>query len=245
MSERYIPHKVPEVILKKKKKNEISKAKSVANEIKNKTKKESILKRIRFKRAEKFVKEYRSRENFDIQIQRRARRANLYKIPVDPTLIFVVRIKTPLDLHLRARKVLNLLRLITPNTGVFLKLNTTTLKLLRLIEPYITWGTPNLKSIRELIYKRGHAKTKNGFKSLNDNRLIEDHLGQYDIICIEDIIHEIVTLGPHFKEVNALIWHIKMNLPTESWKNSGLPFNKEGQYGDRKDKINSLLAQMV
>lgn len=25
-------------------------------------------------------------------------------------------------------------------------------------KPYITWGYPNLKTVRELIYKRGHGK---------------------------------------------------------------------------------------
>ena len=29
---------------------------------------------------------------------------------------------------------------------------------LPLPEPYITWGTPNLKSVRELVYKRGFVK---------------------------------------------------------------------------------------
>ena len=27
-------------------------------------------------------------------------------------------------------------------------------------EPYITWGTPNLKSVRELVYKRGFVKVR-------------------------------------------------------------------------------------
>lgn len=30
--------------------------------------------------------------------------------------------------------------------------------MLRIAEPYITWGYPNLKSVRELIYKRGFVK---------------------------------------------------------------------------------------
>lgn len=30
--------------------------------------------------------------------------------------------------------------------------------MLRIVEPYITWGYPNLKSVRELIYKRGFVK---------------------------------------------------------------------------------------
>ena len=31
---------------------------------------------------------------------------------------------------------------------------------LPLPEPYITWGTPNLKSVRELVYKRGFVKVR-------------------------------------------------------------------------------------
>ncbi len=30
--------------------------------------------------------------------------------------------------------------------------------MMRRVEPYIAWGYPNLKSVRELIYKRGHGK---------------------------------------------------------------------------------------
>lgn len=30
--------------------------------------------------------------------------------------------------------------------------------MLRLVEPYVAWGYPNLKSVRELIYKRGYGK---------------------------------------------------------------------------------------
>ena len=32
------------------------------------------------------------------------------------------------------------------------------MNMLRRVEPYITWGTPNLKSVKELIYKRGYGK---------------------------------------------------------------------------------------
>ena len=30
--------------------------------------------------------------------------------------------------------------------------------MMRRVEPYIAWGYPNLKSVKELIYKRGHGK---------------------------------------------------------------------------------------
>ena len=127
--------------------------------------------------------------------------------------------------------------------------------------------TPSLNSIRQMIMKRGHIKTEKGHLPLTDNKLVEDALGlqclgclhdivrklmkysnlagEHNIICIEDIIHEIATLGPHFKDVNALIWHVKLNPPTKGWKKLARPFGKGGDFGSRGDKINSLLQTMI
>merc|ERR1712037_985640 len=58
----------------------------------------------------------------------------------------------------KVKKVLQLFRLRQINNGVFIKLNKATINMLRICEPYITWGTPNIKSIREMIYKRGFTK---------------------------------------------------------------------------------------
>merc|ERR1712179_113508 len=57
-------------------------------------------------------------------------------------------------------------------------------------EPYITWGTPNLKSVRELIYKRGHVKVSGNRTPITSNDIIEGALGKFGIICVEDLIHE-------------------------------------------------------
>ena len=43
-------------------------------------------------------------------------------------------------------------------TAVHAQMNKATLNMLRRVEPYVTWGTPNLKTVRELIYKRGYGK---------------------------------------------------------------------------------------
>jgi len=44
------------------------------------------------------------------------------------------------------------------NKGVVLQVNKATVNMLRLVEPYVAWGYPNLKTVKELIYKRGYAK---------------------------------------------------------------------------------------
>lgn len=48
-----------------------------------------------------------------------------------------------------------------------------TLGLLKRVEPYIAWGYPNLKSVRELIYKRGYGKVDGNRIPLTDNKIIE------------------------------------------------------------------------
>ena len=49
--------------------------------------------------------------------------------------------------------------------------------MLRIIEPYITWGYPNLKSVRELVYKRGFAKINRQRVAITSNAIIEKALG--------------------------------------------------------------------
>ncbi|KAI9111367.1 hypothetical protein K1719_017057 [Acacia pycnantha] len=39
-----------------------------------------------------------------------------------------------------------------------LKVNKATMNMLHRVEPYVTYGYPNLKSVSELIYKRGYGK---------------------------------------------------------------------------------------
>ncbi|MED6237904.1 60S ribosomal protein L7 [Ataeniobius toweri] len=79
----------------------------------------------------------------------------------------------------KVRKVLQLLRLRQIFNGVFVKLNKASINMLRIAEPYIAWGYPNLKSVRELIYKRGHGRVKKTRIALTDNALIENALGMH------------------------------------------------------------------
>ncbi len=80
--------------------------------------------------------------------------------------------------HPRVKQVLRLFRLRQINNGVFVKLNKATVQMLRIAEPYIAWGYPNLKSVRELIYKRGFGKVNKQRIPLSDNSTIEKNLGK-------------------------------------------------------------------
>lgn len=83
--------------------------------------------------------------------------------------------------HPRVKQVLRLFRLRQINNGVFVKLNKATIQMLRIAEPYIAWGYPNLKSVRELVYKRGFGKVNKQRIPLTDNSVIEKALGKFTI----------------------------------------------------------------
>lgn len=117
--------------------------------------------------------------------------------------------------------------------------------MLQLIEPYITYGEPNLKTVKELIYKRGHGKIDRQRIRLLNNDLVEKSLGKYGIVCIEDLVHEIFTVGPNFKQANNFLWPFKLSSPNGGWH--GKKFKHYiigGETGDRESRINNLVRQM-
>merc|ERR1712137_785010 len=115
-------------------------------------------------------------------------------------LLFVVRIRGILKLPPKPRKVLQLLRLKQIHNGVFLKVNKPILNMLKLVQPYVTYGYPTLKTVRELVYKRGFGKVNKQRIPLSDNEIITNNLGEFGVFGMEDIVHEIFTVGPNFKQ---------------------------------------------
>jgi len=198
-----------------------------------------------FKRAEKYAKEYRIKEREDILFARQARKTGNYYVPEQAKVAFVMRIRGINGLHPKPRKVLQLFRLRQINNGVFIKLNKATINMLRLAEPYITWGYPNLKSVRELVYKRGYGKVQGRRVALTNNEIIEKKLGKCGIICMEDIVHQLYTAGPYFKQASSFLWHFKLNTPNGGWRKKTNHFVDGGDFGCRDDKINKLLRRMV
>jgi len=207
-------------------------------------KKLTVNRKLSFKRAEQYVKEYRTKERSLIRLHRQARKSGNFYLDAQAKLAFVIRIRGINQMHPKPRKILQLLRLRQINTGVFVRLNKATLQMLQRVEPYIAYGYPNLKSVRELIYKRGFAKIKKQRIAITDNVQIEQRMSKAGIVCVEDVIHEIFTVGSHFREVNKFLWPFKLSCPKGGWRRLLSHYNEGGDYGNREDKINALIRQM-
>ena len=197
------------------------------------------------KRAEKYEKEYAQMEA-DLINQRREARAqgHLFAEP-EGRLAIVIRIRGINQTSPKVKKTLQLLRLRQIHNAVFVRLNKATMEMLRLVEPYIAYGYPNLKTVRELVYKRGFAKLNKQRVPLMKNEQIEKVLGKFDILSVEDLVHEIYTVGPHFKECANFLWPFKLSSPNGGFSKKLLHFNEGGDYGNHEVLIGKLINRMI
>ncbi|RLN05541.1 60S ribosomal protein L7-3-like [Panicum miliaceum] len=234
---------VPESVLRKRKREEQwaadKKEKALADR-----KKALESRKIIFARAKQYAQEYDAQEKELVQLKREARLKGGFYVSPEAKLLFVVRIRGINAMHPKTRKILQLLRLRQIFNGVFLKVNKATINMLRRVEPYVAYGYPNLKSVRELIYKRGYGKLNKQRIPLSNNSVIEEGLGKHNIICIEDLVHEIMTVGPHFKEANNFLWPFKLKAPLGGLKKKRNHYVEGGDAGNRENYINELIKRM-
>ncbi|KAH1090695.1 hypothetical protein J1N35_017952 [Gossypium stocksii] len=191
-----------------------------------------------YSRAMQYAKEY------EAQLKREAKLKGGFYVNPEPKLLFIIRIRGINAKHPRTRKILQLLRLRKIFYGVFLKMNKATMDMLHLVEPYfyivamayffLIYASryPNPKIVRELIYKRSYGKLNKQRVALTDDAIIEQALGKFGIICVEDLIHEIMTVGPHFKA------------PLGGLKKKRSHYVEGGDAGNRENYTNEVIRRM-
>jgi large subunit ribosomal protein L7e len=141
---------------------------------------------------------------------------------------------------------LQLFRLRQLHNGVFVKLNKATWNMIRIIEPFVTYGFPSRTTISKLVYKRGYGKVNRCRIPLTDNSIIAGELGTAGIACVEDLIHEIATCGPKFKQANNFLWPFKLSSPLGGFEVKRHAFAQGyGAFGGREELINALIKKMM
>jgi len=197
-------------------------------------------------RAERYTRVYLKMQKDVIEKAREAKKAGNIYIPERPKVAFVIRIRGINKVAPKVKKVLQLLRLRQINNATFVKLNKATLNMLRIAQPYITYGYPSLKTIRSLLYKRGFVKHGGRRIPITDNFVIERKLRHgYNVQCVEDMVYQLYTVGRVFKQTNNFLWPFKLNTPTGGWRKKNNHYVDGGDFGNREDKINELIGRMI
>ena len=227
----------PEILLKKRKNNELKRLEKQeqvrSRELERKRKASG--KDNKFVRAETLVSNHISNEIERKRIKNISKHEKRIKNSDDgqevsnggQKLLFVIRVpnhKKGLKIPSKAQKILHVLRLQIPNSGVLVNMNSRTMPLLKLISPYVVVGQPSLNTVRKLFQKRARIivpdeETKQAKEvKLDNNAVVEEQFGDdLGFVCIEDLIHEIVTLGDNFKQVTHWLAPFKLNAPVGGW----------------------------
>ena len=236
--------RVPEHHLKKQERD--AKYSASAKAATDKAQKERVEKeKLYNERAEKYFNEYEKHDQDLIEAKRSAKRDGSIFVEPEAKVALVIRTKGIMKMKPTSKKILQLIRLRQINNAVFLKINKATVNMLKRCSPLVTLGYPSRKTISDLVYKRGFGKVNGSRIPLTDNEIIEKQLGQFGIICVEDIIHEIATCGPHFKEVNRFLWPFKLSSRRGGSEKKNKPYQQGGCWGNREGKINEFVRNML
>merc|ERR1712147_440142 len=189
--------------------------------------------------------EYAAADQALIDGKRKAKKEGKFFVEGEAKVAFLIRIKGINKLAPKPKKIMQLLRLRQLHNGVFVKLHKATINMIRMVEPFVTYGYPTRTTIQRLVYKRGYGKLNRSRIPLTDNSVVEEGLGKYGIHCVEDLIHEIHTVGPHFKEANNFLWPFKLNSAKGGLPKKRLGFNEGGQAGNREKLMSGLIFRML
>merc|ERR1719343_1414967 len=195
------------------------------------------------KRTQEYEKEYADHQKQLVDMRREAKAGGNFFVEPEAKLLFVIRIVGIIKMSPKPRKVLQLLRLRQLHNGVFLEMNKPIMQMLKLVQPYVTLGYPSLKSVRELVYKRGFGKVNKQRLPLMDTDIISQSLGKYGIHGHEDMIHELYTAGPHFKQVSNFLWPFKLSAPLGGYTQKRTHYIEGGEAGQREEAINALVRR--
>lgn len=198
--------------------------------------------------AVKYAAEYAKEDQDLIDNKRAAKKAGNFFVEGEAKIAFVIRTRGINKLSPKCKKIMQLLRLRQLHNGVFVRMSKATMNMIRMVEPYITYGYPTRATVQKLVYKRGFGKVNRSRIPLTDNSIVDGVLGEKGIHCVEDLIHEIWTCGANFKQANNFLWPFKLTSPRKGFGTGAKkrhPFANGGVFGNRENLINALVAQML
>lgn len=202
-----------------------------------------------FLKAEVFVNKFRKAERDEKRMKRTILSQQLFRPPSNEEkqkLLIAFRHRAHRIASPATVKILKSMRLGQLHNAVFLRNDTESAALLKLVEPYVTWGYPDINTVRNVVFKHGFFKVDNKRTALTSNKLIEEQLGECGIICIEDIIHEIYTATDNFNAIKKVMVPFQLKAPKDGWKRkTGLSFKRGGEYGHRHFEINELIEKCL
>ena len=132
------------------------------------------------------------------------------------------------------------------NTGVFLRYDAITRKHLHLVEPWVVYGKPSEGIVKDLMERKSFGNVRGEKVPLSDNTILERELGsEHGIICMEDMVHELTSVGDSFDAVTKFLWPFPLTAARSKFEKEKLSLKQGKDYGDKGEEIDEYIKQML
>jgi large subunit ribosomal protein L7e len=143
------------------------------------------------------------------------------EIPSDAACLLVARNSRTPSLP-KVKGILKTLGLVRPNDCRIIATTDKNLDSLRFVEAYLYFGVPTPEIVSTLVHKKAYVAAAEEAKTtttpakavpLNNNAIIEDVLGGFGLVCVEDLV-EVLLKGKNddrFEKVSSFISTFKLN----------------------------------
>lgn len=206
---------------------------------------------IRFKRVQKKGMQKRASNKPEIEVKEimqddgQVTKQEFQSNSVGAKMVFVIRIRDHIGEPKTVRRTLSDMRLRNIHDGVFVRYDDSMRKMLHLVEPWVVYGTPSQAIVNDLITRRGFGKVDNKRIPLSDNVTIEKNLADKNIICVEDLVHEIYNVGDSFKYAARFLWPFRLTDSKTEFERQVLKLKDGKDYGDKGEAINEYIKQVL
>ena len=102
---------------------------------------------------------------------------------------------------------------------------------LKPLDAYVAYGYVTNKSVVELVHRRAFIENGGVKKPLSDNLTVEKSLGEKNILCLNDLSHEIYSVGPSFDSARKFLCTFKLSSPVGHYEKKILKVNDEVENG--------------
>ena len=232
------PPLVSETLLKKRRSlDELALRRSLVPSTQNKKKRVVRGEDVKIKRPEQFVTEFLIGEGSGNKMSRRKKKVEKKRLPVPKTAIkdsvgLVVRIHGGRHASPVIKSELRKLGLLKKYDATFVKLDARGIAALKPLDAYVAYGYITKKSVEELVHRRAfiESKDEDGKKlalPLSNNITVENALGDKNIICLNDLSHEIYTVGANFEAASKFLTTFHLSSPVGHYEKKVLKVNDE------------------
>ncbi|MBN2335339.1 50S ribosomal protein L30 [Candidatus Bathyarchaeota archaeon] len=151
--------------------------------------------------------------------------------------LLAIRIRGTINVTQRVKDTLRMLRIDRNNYATLLDDRADYQGMLQKAKDYITWGEPDLETIKVMLEKRGEAP--------GGARLTDEYVKEVGYESIEALAEKLLTCEADINKLEGIKPFFRMHPPKKGFRKSvKRPYRSKGELGYRGEAINELARRM-